>query len=348
VSLSASVVSRAFDAAWRSLHRDVESGELPSAVLAVANADETIRTEAMTAPGMAWRVGSDSIFLLASITKPIVATRVLQLVEEGRILLNEPVARYWPEFATNHKETVTLWHLLTHTSGLDEGYTAQFREKAVPDLRAADTAGVRDTFLNYAPGSRYRYCNAAFRVMTHVIEVLTGQDYISSISSGVLTRMDMPNTTFVPDPSSEKVAPVLDFPHAMDAWLALGSPSGGYWSTAPDLISFGQSWLKNGVAGGGRVLSAASVAAATRVQYEGTDDDQPIQPAPVYRGLGWALSGPRRSELIPAGCFGHGGATGTRLLVDPFNQLVLVFLTNRWSQTGFARDRAINAFYGAL
>lgn len=90
------------------------------------------------------------------------------------------------------------------------------------------------------------------------------------------------------------------------------------------------------------------VAAATRVQYQGNSDAAIVQPAVVYRGLGFQVFGPASAELVPPGTYGHGGATGTRLWIDPVNDLVGVFLTNGWGVESIWRDRAINAFYGQL
>src|SRR3979490_514540 len=88
------------------------SGGLASGVLAVATSDEVVRLEAFGP------VATDSIFLIASITKPIFATSLMRLPGRGHVLLNEPVAKHVPEFAANGKQDVRLWHMLTHTSGL--------------------------------------------------------------------------------------------------------------------------------------------------------------------------------------------------------------------------------------
>lgn len=340
-------VERAFEAAWKVISRAVADDQLPSAVFAVAGRDELIRIAATGPAQGSWRPTTDSIYLLASISKPIVATAILQLVDAGQVLLNEPVANLWPEFAVNHKDTVTLWHLLTHTSGLDESDRAR---NGIPQdgARAWDVAAVRDTSLSFVPGSRYRYCNAAFRAMVTLVERLTGRDYVDILAERVLAPIGMADTSFAPSADSGRVAPVLDCPFVLDDWVGLASPSGGYWSTATDLVAFGQMWLKQGSVGETRVLSSASVRAATRVQYEGTNLDDPIQPAPIYRGLGFSIRGPGRTELLPVGSYGHGGATGTQLWIDPINALVLVFLTNRWGQPAQWRDRALNAFYGEL
>lgn len=344
-----SSLGRAADAFWRVARAAVEAGHLPSALLAVANREEILCCEAIGGRQGETHPRKDSIFLLASITKPIIATAVLRLVEQGLILLHEPVANHWPEFAANNKEAVTLWHLLTHTSGLDES-NLMHRDPSdrgpIADLEARRVAA---TFLGFSPGTRYRYCNAAFRVMAVLIERLTGQGYVEYLDEQVLRPLGMIDTTFRPDNrQSERVMPVLDLPFDRDLFVSAAFPSAGYWSTAADLVAFGQAYLGGGQRRGVRVLQPATVAMATRVHYEGVQEDDPIRPSTVYRGLGFSIVGPKRSELVPVGVYGHGGATGTRLWIDPLHDLVLVFLTNRWNQDNRWRDRAINAFYGQL
>src|SRR5262245_37392118 len=193
VSMDAERIANSFESAWRVIQAAVAAGHLPSAVLAVANAEETLAIR-RTGPNGDESVKPDAIFLLASVTKPIAATAILQLVERGDLLLHEPVANLWPEFAANGKEQVTLWHLLTHTSGLNES----FGRPSSSDLRAWETEAVRATGLDFPPGSRYRYCTASFRVMTALIERLTDQPYDVHLDAKVLRPSGMIDTTFTP------------------------------------------------------------------------------------------------------------------------------------------------------
>jgi len=109
------VITPRFERAFDAARRLVESGSRSTAALAVADSTGLLRAEAYGAQ-------VDSIFLLASITKPIVVTGLMQLLEEGALLLNDPVALHIPEFAVNCKGGVTVRHLMTHTSGMDEGF----------------------------------------------------------------------------------------------------------------------------------------------------------------------------------------------------------------------------------
>ncbi|HLH72525.1 MAG TPA: serine hydrolase domain-containing protein [Chloroflexota bacterium] len=350
--LSSAVVSRAFNAAWKVLEEAVAQENLPSAVLTVANAQEIICQASVGGIRSTVTVSGDSLFLIASITKPIFATTVLRLVERGALLLHEPVVNHWPEFAVNNKQSVTLWHLLTHTSGLDQGASLRLRGQLptnFEDLPALDAVAARDTFLNFAPGTAYSYCNVGFRVMAVLIERLTKQTYQDYLQTEVLDPIGMVDTTFSPTPAQrQRTVSAFDLPYDLAAFETAAMPSGGLWSTAGDLVRFGQTYLNGGRRGSRQVLNPNTVAAATRIQYTGVDSTKVLRPNTVYRGLGFQLVGPDCSELVPVGCYGHGGASGTRLLIDPGNQLVLVFLTNRWGQDNRWRDRAINAFYGSL
>ena len=346
----------ALERAFALVRQGVAHGTFPSAVLAIADRQRIIHQEASGPADAAYSVTPDAIYLLASITKPIVATAVMRLVERGRITLHEPIAGLWPEFGVNHKETVTLWHLLTHTSGLDESYLARLAESRPPhqpvtpaQLHTADLAGALGSFLNAPPGARFSYCNASFRIMAGLIERLTGQSYVEYLRTEVLAPLGMGDTTFTPTPAqAPRVVPVFDFPRPdhYPQFLASASPAGGLFSTAADLIAFGRAFLNGGQLNGYRLLSPATVAAMTRLQFEGTTEWQPGRSEPVRWGLGWSLN--KGLELAPPSAYGHGGATGTYLLVDPVHDLVVVFLTNRWGQDTRPRDRIFNAIYGAI
>ena len=109
----------ALDRAFALATRQVEDGTAPFVILGVANAAGTVRLEAVSAPG-APRIGTDAVCLIASITKPIVATAVMQLVAEGRLALGGPLHDVIPELRRPGRPPVSAWHVLTHTSGLAE------------------------------------------------------------------------------------------------------------------------------------------------------------------------------------------------------------------------------------
>jgi CubicO group peptidase (beta-lactamase class C family) len=337
------------DAACAVVAEGVEAGALPSAVLAVARSTETIRVEAFGA------CQADSIFLLASITKPIFATALMRLVERGRILLNTRVATVLPEFGQAAKDDVRLWHLLTHTSGLDEAWVTRAggppprTHEQLLDLACAAP-------LQFRPGSRYAYCNPTFTVMAELIRRLDGRDHVRYLQEEVLDRLGMGDTTYTP-PDSVRVSPVADAPWGADAesraaWIGQATPSGGLWSTAADLVTFGRMLLGQGALRGYRVLAPATLREMTRLQTEGIPMASPLGDVGSAYGLGFSKAvmhgdnGPSRELRTPSG-FGHGGATGAYLLVEPDLDLVIVFLTNRWGIDVPHQKRVFNTLIAA-
>ncbi|HEY3082326.1 MAG TPA: serine hydrolase domain-containing protein [Chloroflexota bacterium] len=334
------------DAAFAAVDEGVRSGELPSGVLAVARGDRTARLEAFGP------VKTDSVFLLASISKPIFATAVMRLVERGRMRLNDPVAKVIPEFACQGKEDVRLWHLLTHTSGLDELSGLSLWGQAD---RAGLIAAAIQAPLRFRPGSQYGYCNASFFVMGELIRRLTGRDDVTYLREGVLERLGMRDTSYQP-PASPRVAPVHGSPWPRDPhfeyFSSLSWGAAGLWSTADDLVRFGQAFLGGGALDGQRVLAPATVRAMTTLQTGDMVETRALGDGPAYYGLGFGKTGPDNAggpstELRTAEGFGHGGATGTALWVEPELDLVVVFLTNRWGLDAPHASRAVNAAIAA-
>jgi CubicO group peptidase (beta-lactamase class C family) len=334
------------DAAFATIEEGVRSGDLPSGVLAIATGDRTLRLEAFGP------VKTDSIFLLASITKPIFATALMRLVERGRMRLNDPVAAVIPEFGANGKGDVRLWHLLTHTSGLDE--TPGFALWGQAD-RAGLTAAAIQAPLRFRPGSQYAYCNGSFFVMAELIRRLGGRDDVAYLRDEVLEPLGMRDTSYQPA-ASPRLAPVHGSPWANDPHFeylrSLCWGAAGLSSTAKDLIRFGQAFLAGGVLDGKRVLAPATVRAMTSLQTDGLLETRAAGDGPPYYGLGFGKAGPDNAtgpstELrTPAG-FGHGGATGTLLWVEPELDLVFAFLTNKWGLDAPYAGRALNAAVAA-
>jgi CubicO group peptidase (beta-lactamase class C family) len=335
---------RRLDNAFQVVADGVAVGALPSAVLTIANSREVLRSQAFGP------VEADSIFLLASITKPIFATAIMQQVERGRVLLNDPVARIIPEFAGAGREGVHLWHLLTHTSGLDEAFAE--RAFGLPDRRQVRGAICARAGLTFRPGSRYSYCNGSFGVMSELLERVSGQDDVDYLREQVLAPLGMGDTSYAPA-ESPRVAPVHDPPWRDEAsrarWLSLAIPAGGLWSTAADLVRFGQFFLT----GQPRVLGPAARRAMTSLQTGDIVGVDASGESRAYYGLGFGKAGPHGSagpsaELrTPAG-FGHGGATGTQLWIEPELDLIFVFLTNRWGLDSPHARLALNATIGAV
>lgn len=283
-------------------------------------------------------------FAVASVTKPLTATAVMVLVDEGRLHLDAPVATYVREFAARENGAITLRHLLTHTSGLDDA--AMPREPArTPEEHMARIFALAPRF---APGVHYAYCNAGYRVLGEVVGRVTGAPHERFFAERVLMPLGMRDSYLRPDPSLlARVASVEREPGGLlRGMCASGSTAGGLFSTVTDIVRLGQLFLDGGAAMGGRILTRATVEAMTRDQAYGATD---ALGKPVAQGLGWMLRPRLRfSALASPGAFAHPGATGCWLVVEPERDLVFGFVANRWGWSGYGRRQVLDAVLEAL
>jgi uncharacterized protein YbbC (DUF1343 family)/CubicO group peptidase (beta-lactamase class C family) len=273
----------------------------------------------------------DTIFDLASLTKVIVTTTaVMQLVEQGKVRLNDPVAKYLPEFAQNGKADITVRQLLTHYSGLEPDLdlkTAWEGKETAYRMAFAETP-------QDAPGSKFAYSDINFIVLGALVERVSGETLDEYATRHIFVPLKMMHTRFVPPLALRagwigKIAPTQydENEHMLRGVVhdptarRMGGVAGqaGLFSTGDDLAKFAQALLN----GGGGILSALSVQKMTR----------PEQPpsAPVLRGFGWDIDSPfssNRGDLLPVGGFGHTGFTGTSMWIDPTTQTYIILLTN--------------------
>ena len=337
---------RRLEQAARIADEAVQRDKLPN--IAIVCGDRERRFWSHIAPGQDG-VTLDSIFPIASITKPVIATAVMQLVEQGRLLISDPVALFVPEFAQNGKERVTVWQLLTHTSGLIEP------NEALAGL--AQRGAAREAYLDVAcavglrfePGSQYEYGNIGFVLLAELITRLSGQPYPAYLREHIFAPLAMHDTAFGPTDRS-RAAPNHNFGDAeYEAYYhTLAAPHGGLWSSAADLLTLGQAFLNGGRTSDDRLLSPAAWEAMTRLHTGGLMRLVDGQLKQAVSGLGWAKPMPTNVILASERSFGHGGGTGCFLWIDPDWDLVFVFLSSRWGSDHDVPQRAINAVYGAL
>jgi uncharacterized protein YbbC (DUF1343 family) len=268
----------------------------------------------------------DTIFDLASLTKCVATTTsMMQLIERGRVRLNDPVAMYLPEFAQNGKQDITVRELMTHYSGL------------APDLDLKESWQGRDAAYRmamqqtpqYPPGSRFVYSDINFETLGFLIEKITGMTLDAYAAKNVFAPLGMKDTRFLPpqewaariaptqyDENGKMLRGVVHDPTAR----SMGGVAGhaGLFSTADDLTKFAEELLHRH-----RILSALAVEKMSTPQT-------PANAASV-RGLGWDIDSPfasNRGELLPVGSFGHTGFTGTSLWIDPVTDTYIILLTN--------------------
>lgn len=293
-------------------------------------------------------MATDTVFDLASLTKPIAtATSVMRLIDLGKLRLDDPVAKFLPEFAENGKGQITVLQLLTHQGGLvadnpladyDDG-PAKAREKL---LRIKPVA---------SPGERFVYSDVGFLVLGELIQRISGKTLDEFSRENIFAPLGMSETGYLPgERLRQRAAPTeRRGQHWMQGEVhdprafALGGVAGhaGLFSSASDLAVFAQMMLQGGEYGGAKILSRESVAEMTR-------------PRPVARGLralGWDINSPyssNRSRAYSARAYGHGGFTRTSLWIDPQYELVVIFLSNRLHPDGKGSVNGLAARIGTI
>ena len=273
--------------------------------------------------------GPYTFYDLASITKLFTTTCVMRLVEQGRLALDEPTARWMPEFAAGGKEQVTLRHLLTHTSGLPD-YLELWKLEQTVDARMQR---VLTTPLLNPPGRVFRYSDLGLISIGHLVERVTGSSLDVAVRDLVTEPLGLHDTMYRPPAGLKpRIAPTEDEEdagrglvwgevHDENAW-SLGGVAGhaGLFGTAADLGRFAQLYLDAGEVEGRRLLQAETVAEMTRNQIGAVGS----------RGLGWELDAAfYMGHLASARTYGHTGFTGTSLVIDSRRDLIVVLLTNR-------------------
>ncbi len=311
------------------MNRAVAEGNIPGGVVLVGHNGSVVYRKAFGMRSLEPTrepMTTDTIFDMASITKCVATTTaMMQLFEDGRVRLNDPVAKYLKDFAQNGKQDITIRELMTHFSGLP------------PDLDLSQPWQGRDTAYRMAmagklqnpPGSRFVYSDINFITLGFLIEQVTGESLDSYTARHVFAPMGMKETRFLPPKEwIPRIAPtqydeqgvmlrgVVHDPTAR----RMGGVAGhaGLFSTADDLARFAQSLLS-----GSPVLSPLAIAKMSTPQQPANASSQ--------RGLGWDIDSPfstNRGELLPVGSFGHTGFTGTSLWIDPVTNTYIIILTN--------------------
>jgi CubicO group peptidase (beta-lactamase class C family) len=352
-----------FKAVDEAIEQAIATRQTPGAVLLVGRGDHVVYRKAYgqrASVPRAEKMKLNTIFDLASLTKVIAtAPSVLILVDEGKLQLDDPVARWIPEFGREGKERITIRQLLTHTSGLrgdvDLAEPWLGYDTAI-SLAAAET-------LQAAPGEKFIYSDIGFFLLAEIVARASGQPFERFVADRILKPLRMRDSMFKPPASIRaRIAPTqlctrygwpCDGPDQIllrgivhdPTARRMGGIAGhaGLFGTADDVARFAAMILNDGAAPRGRVLSSERI-------REMTSRATPPQMTAV-RGLGWDIdtnySAPR-GEIFPIGSFGHTGWTGTSLWIDPANRVYVVLLTNRVHPNGGGDVRELRSRVGTL
>ena len=322
---------------------------LPGAVVVVGRGDKVVYEKSIGNRALMPKVEPmtlDTIFDLASLTKVVATTTsVMVLVEEGRVRLNDRVARFIPGFERYGKGDMTVRHLLTHVSGLrpdvDLGDMWTGYDKAIElAIEEVPTSAVNERFV---------YSDINFFLLGDIVRRVSGKPLDVFARERIFKPLGMNDTGFNPPPALyTRIAPtesctpygwpcegpdkkmlrgVVHDPTARR--MAGVAGHAGLFSTAADLSIFARMLLNNGSHGAVRVLAPLTVA---RMIAPSTPPGERN-----VRGLGWDMDSSfssNRGELLPLGSFGHTGFTGTSLWIDPATKMFVVFMSNRLHPEG--------------
>ena len=309
----------------------IANHETPGAVVLVGRGDTVVFRKAYgqraVAP-VAEAMTLDTMFDVASLTKVVATTTAAMiLLEEGRIRLIDPVAKYVPDFGKYGKDRITIRDLMTHMSGLR------------PDVDLGDPWEGHDAAIRLgteeipvaAPGRRFIYSDINYFMLGEIVERVTKMKLDVFVRERVFQPLGMRDSMFNPPRALYgRIAPtqpatlrgVVHDPTSR----RMGGVAGhaGLFSTAADLAIFCRMLLDGGAVGSARVLSPLAVERMT----------SPASPAGEanIRGLGWDVDSSyssNRGEFLPLGSYGHTGFTGTSLWIDPASRVFVVFLSNR-------------------
>jgi CubicO group peptidase (beta-lactamase class C family) len=342
--------SKRLEGAYGILRKAVEEGKLMGCAVRICKDGEPLEPQAFgrkTIEGDS-PVRPDTMFLVASVTKPVTSTAAMMLVERGHIRLDDPVCSIVPEFGDGgQRDRILVRHLLTHTSGLPD-QLPENRELRSQHATLEDfLRKIYKTPILFEPGTSFSYQSCGMAMLMDIVTHVTGLSLAEFMHREIFEPLAMDDTSLGVDWSkSERVSqvniPTASFQYGeADAvdwnwnsryWWSLGSPWGGMVSTQTDLTKFLSMFLNRGTLGARQILSPETVQAMTSNQVETflsiPKDVRHNNPW----GFGWQLKTPFNAmfgDLVSPRTFGHWGATGTLVWADPQTSLACVVLTNQ-------------------
>ncbi len=284
------------------------------------------------------KMPKDALFWIASMTKSVNATTIMILVDEGKLSLDDPAAKWLPELGqmkladgSAPEKAITLRMLLSHTAGI--AFPPRKPSDGAISLKSYVAALVRAP-LAFQPGSSYEY-GFGPTVAGRILEIASGMKYEDFMRERLLKPLGMKDTMFNPgdahrariartykmDEDTLELSPGYNPFVTSDASVTrMIEPSGGLFSTAADMGRFYAMIANGGELDGVRILSAKAVKEMTT----------PVMAGGKQQGyaVGWQSNTEtqRPCSAMPVGSFGHGGAFATNGWIDPVNQIVTVFL----------------------
>ncbi len=337
------------------MQAEVDAREISGAVTVVVTKNKVIHLETTGLADIAAKkpMQPDTLFWIASMTKPITAVSILMLQDDGKLKVTDSIAKYIPEFAglktpSGQTANLTIAQVLTHTSGLGEGDDdAKHRAHTLADLIPLYLAAP----MQYEPGAKWEYTQSGINTAARIVEIISGMSFDAFVQKRILDPLGMKDTTFyfakkpsahlvvayIKDKTTGELVPAP--PHS--DFGVIGHPpfgNGGLYSTGPDYARFCQMLLGGGVWHGKRYLSPEAMKLLTTVQTGDlpTGFFQSAQYGQHGKNYGWGIGTcilraphPGVAAMLSPGTFGHGGAWGTQAWIDPIRGVAYILMVQR-------------------
>jgi CubicO group peptidase (beta-lactamase class C family) len=368
------------------LAREVDKGTLPGAVVMVGRKGKVAHFDAIGRQGPASdaKMRPDSVFRIFSMTKPIVSVAIMQLVEQGKLLINDPLSKYIPSFASSQvgevrdgkiflvpmKREITIQDLLCHTSGISYEITgpgpiqtlyseAKIYRRSMNNEEHAEV--IASLPLICQPGAEWNYSRST-DILGRVVEVVSGKTLGNYLTDHILAPLQMTDSGFHIE--EERAHDRLAEPFPTDPWTGnkvvyfsmtqkpvSESGGGGMVSTAPDYARFAQMLAGGGSLNGERIIGRKTLELmASNHLAPNVKVDSPLMPAGHGFGLGFAVR--THAGLAPftgsLGQFFWSGMAGTFFWIDPAEELFAVFMMQGPGQREYIRSMLRNAVYAAV
>jgi CubicO group peptidase (beta-lactamase class C family) len=365
--------------------RDIDKGTIPGVTTMVARRGQIGWFDALGRqdPASAAPMAHNTLFRIFSMTKPIVSVGIMMLLEEGYFLLNDPVAKYIPEFSDQKvgvendgrlelvplKRPVTIQDLLRHTSGIAYEHTGnglvqqlyqQSRVRSRKISNADHAALVASMPLMCQPGTEWNYSRST-DILGRLIEVVSGKTLAAFLTERILAPLQMAETAFH---TGEENAGRLAEPFPVDPWSGekvqlfnmletpvMESGGGGLVSTTMDYARFCQMLLNGGALDGVRIIGRKTLQLMASNHLDPSVKlESHLVPAGHSFGLGFAVR--THEGMAPfagsVGQFFWSGMAGTFFWIDPKEELFAVFMSQGPGQREYFRSLVRSLVYAAV
>jgi CubicO group peptidase (beta-lactamase class C family) len=381
IGLSSARLQRMSDA----FKREIDKGTLPGATVMVARKGQIGWFDALGKqnPSASAPMAHNSLFRIFSMTKPIVSVGIMMLVEDGHLLISDPVAKFIPEFANQKvgvenngkldlvplKTQMTVQDLLRHTSGITYDHTGnslvqqqyqQSRLRSRKITNAEHATMVASLPLICQPGAEWNYSRST-DILGRIVEVVSGKSLSAYLTERILAPLQMAETAFH---TGEENAGRLAEPYPTDPWNGekvqlfnmlekpvMESGGGGLVSTTMDYARFSQMLLSGGTLDGVRIIGRKTLQLmASNHLSPGVKVDSPLMSPGHGFGLGFAVRTSAGIAPFPGsvGQFFWSGMAGTFFFIDPAEDLFTVFMMQGPGQRNYIRTLLRDLVYAAV